>query len=137
MRNSAPDALDFGAILSRFLDEATTREGSPIPPHELTEGQKVFARAIRRELVKYADPSRQGYPSTLLEQMESFSRTLGDLYASYLDSGMRPVSDCLHHRRKAILAETRRVEAAGGANIPAWSGLPEHDPAPGPAFFDA
>ena len=36
---------------------------------------------MRRELVKYADPLRKGYPSNQLEQLEFFALTLGDLPA--------------------------------------------------------
>jgi len=37
---------------------------------------KSLHAAVRREMVKYADPNRHGYPHNLLEQMESFTARL-------------------------------------------------------------
>jgi hypothetical protein len=128
---------DFGARLNGFIEEVMNYGGAPRTEADLTEGQKVFVRAVRRELVKYTDPMRQGYPGNLLEQMESFTRTVGDLHNSYFDGGMRKVSDCLYNRWKMLYEETRKLAAAGGAARPAWVGVVQSEATDMPAFFDA
>ena len=104
---------------------------------DLTEGQKVFVRAVKREMVKYADPNRQGYPHNLLEQMESFTRTIGDLHNSYFDGGMRKVSDCLYNRWKVLYEETKKLAASGADTKPAWVDVIKTEQTDMPAFFDA
>lgn len=132
-----PTQYDFGARLHGFIEEVMNYGGAPRTEADLTEGQKVFVRAVRRELVKYADPGRKGYPNNLLEQMESFTRTVGDLHNSYFDAGMRKVSDCLYNRWKMLYEETRRLAAAGAAAQPAWVGVVQSEATDMPAFFDA
>jgi hypothetical protein len=132
-----PTQYDFGARLHGFIEEVMNYGGAPRTEADLTEGQKVFVRAVRRELVKYADPSRKGYPNNLLEQMESFTRTVGDLHNSYFDAGMRKVSDCLYNRWKMLYEETRKLAAAGAATQPAWVGVVQSEATDMPAFFDA
>ncbi|MFP5381734.1 MAG: hypothetical protein ACLGG4_05665 [Gammaproteobacteria bacterium] len=136
---STPDLTqyDFGTRLHGFIDEVMNYGGAPRTEADLTEGQKVFVRAVRRELVKYADPNRQGYPRNLLEQMESFTRTVGDLHNSYFDAGMRKVSDCLYNRWKMLYEETRKLAAAGADEQPAWVDVIETEQSDMPAFFDA
>ncbi len=92
---------------------------------------------MKREKVKYADPQRKGYPHNLLEQMESFTRTTGDLHNSYFDAGMRKISDCLYNRWKMLFEETKKLASAGGANKPAWVDVIKIQPSDMPAFFDA
>lgn len=128
---------DFGARLNGFIDEVMNYGGAPRTEADLTEGQKVFVRAVRRELVKYTDAGRQGYPHNLLEQMESFTRTIGDLHNSYFDAGMRKISDCLYNRWKMLYEETRKLAAAGAAAAPAWVGVVRSEATDMPAFFDA
>jgi len=128
---------DFGARLNGFIEEVMNYGGAPRTEADLTEGQKVFVRAVRRELVKYADPGRKGYPGNLLEQMESFTRTVGDLHNSYFDAGMRKVSDCLYNRWKMLYEETRKLAAAGAAGQPVWVGVVQSEATDMPAFFDA
>ena len=84
--------FDFGQRLRDYVSDVMNYGGTPRTESDLTEGQKVFLRAVKREMVKYADPNRQGYPHNLLEQMESFTRTIGDLHNSYFDAGMRKVA---------------------------------------------
>ena len=128
---------DFGRRLDEFVHDVMYLGGSLRKDSELTEGQKVFLRAIKRERIKYVDPNRQGYPRNLLEQVESFTRTLGDLHNSYFDAGMHKVSDCLYNRWKMLFEETRRLAAAGGADRPCWVQVIEVENSDMPAFFDA
>ncbi len=90
--------FDFGKRLNQYIDEIMYLGGVKRDEHDLNDGQKVFLYAIRRELVKYTDPDRQGYPNNVLEQMESFARTLGDLHNSYFDMGYHKIADCLYNR---------------------------------------
>lgn len=127
------DEFDFGRFLESLLPENILPPGS-----EFTEGQKVFTRAVRRELAKYSDPQRSSYPRTQFEQVESFARTVGDLYNSYFDGGHRKISDCLYNRWRALAEASRSLAASGAANKPAWVAPPQA-PAPSdePVFFDA
>jgi hypothetical protein len=129
--------FDFGKRLDDYVDEVMHYGGVPRTEAELTEGQKVFLRAIRREKIKYTDPQRRGYPHNLLEQMESFTRTIGDLHNSYFDAGMRKISDCLYNRWKMLFEETKKLAAAGGADKPAWVDVIKTEASDMPAFFDA
>jgi len=129
--------FDFGKRLNQYVHEIFHQGGIQRDESELTEGQKVYLNAIRRELVKYADPNRQGYPRNQLEQLESFARTVGDLHNSYFDAGMHKVSDCLYNRRKMIHEDIKKLAAAGGANLPAWVDVIEVEKTDMPAFFDA
>ena len=76
MQNVDYANFDFGERLNGFIHEVMNFGGAPRTEADLTEGQKVFVRAVKREMVKYADPNRHGYPHNLLEQMESFTRPL-------------------------------------------------------------
>ena len=128
---------DFGKRLDDIANELMNLGGSPRTEADLTEGQRVFLRAVKREKVKYVDPNRQGYPRNLLEQVESFTRTIGDLHNSYFDAGMHKISDCLYNRWKMLYEETRKVAAAGGADKPCWVEVIEIEQSDMPAFFDA
>ena len=77
---------DFGKRLDDIANELMNLGGSPRTEADLTEGQRVFLRAVKREKVKYVDLNRQGYPRNLLEQVE-----------------LHP-----HHRRSAQLLFRRR-----------------------------
>jgi hypothetical protein len=128
---------NFGQRLEDFVREVMNLGGVPRKESELTEGQRVFLRAIKREKIKYVDPQRQGYPHNQLEQLESFARTIGDLHNSYFDAGMHKVSDCLYNRWKMLYEEARKLAAAGGANKPCWVDVIEVEKSDMPAFFDA
>lgn len=128
---------DFGRRLDEFIHEVMNLGGSLRKESDLTEGQKVFMRAVKREKVKYVDAQRQGYPHNQLEQLESFARTIGDLHNSYFDGGMHKVSDCLYNRWKFLYDEAQKVAAAGGANKPCWVDVIEVEKSDMPAFFDA
>jgi len=129
--------FDFGQRLQDYIHEVMNYGGAPRTEADLTEGQKVFLRAVKREMVKYVDPNRTGYPHNALEQMESFTRTIGDLHNSYFDGSMRKISDCLYNRWKMLFEETKKLAAAGGANQPAWVDVIRTQPSDMPAFFDA
>lgn len=129
--------FDFGDRLKDYVNEVMNYGGAPRTEAELTEGQKVFLRAVKREMVKYVDANRSGYPRNLLEQMESFTRTIGDLHNSYFDSSMRKISDCLYNRWKMLFEETKKLAAAGGESKPAWVGIIKTEQSDMPAFFDA
>lgn len=137
MQNVDYAHFDFGERLKSYIQEVMNYGGTPRTEADLTEGQKVFVRAVRREMVKYADPNRQDYPHNLLEQMESFTRTIGDLHNSYFDAGMRKVSDCLYNRWKMLYDETRKLAAAGAGTQPAWVDVIKTEQTDMPAFFDA
>ena len=92
---------------------------------------------MRRELVKYADPMRAGYPSNQLEQLECFARTLGDLHHAFHDAGMSKIADCLFNRWKMVREEVKKLAAVNGAALPAWVGVIEVEESDMPAFFDA
>lgn len=129
--------FDFGKRLHEYMDEVLNHGGVHRTEAELTDGQKVYLRAIKRELLKYADPNRTGYPHTQLEQMESFTRTIGDLHNSYFDYGLHKVSDCLFNRWRMLFEETRKLATAGCGNQPAWVDVIEVEQSDMPAFFDA
>lgn len=128
---------NFGQRLDEFVHEVMHLGGSLRKESDLTEGQKVFLRAVKRERIKYVDPQRQGYPHNQLEQLESFTRTIGDLHNSYFDAGMHKVSDCLYNRWKKLFDESSKLAAAGGANKPCWIDVIEVEKSDMPAFFDA
>jgi hypothetical protein len=128
---------NFGQRLDDFVHELMSLGGVPRKESDLTEGQKVFVRAVKREKIKYVDPQRQGYPHNQLEQLESFTRTIGDLHNSYFDAGMHKVSDCLYNRWKSLFEECKKLAAAGGANKPCWVDVIEVEKSDMPAFFDA
>ncbi|MEQ1593294.1 MAG: hypothetical protein ABL892_13035 [Thiobacillaceae bacterium] len=137
MQDADYTQFDFGDRLKDYVNEVMNYGGAPRTEAELTEGQKVFLRAVKREMVKYVDANRSGYPRNLLEQMESFTRTIGDLHNSYFDSSMRKISDCLYNRWKMLFEETKKLAAAGGESKPAWVGIIKTEPSDMPAFFDA
>ncbi len=137
MKNVDYANFDFGNRLNEYIYEVMNYGGAPRVEVELTEGQKVFLRAVKREMVKYVDPNRRGYPNNLLEQMESFTRTIGDLHNSYFDSSMRKVSDCLYNRWKMLYEETKKLAAAGGDTKPAWVDIIKTEQSDMPVFFDA
>jgi hypothetical protein len=128
---------NFGQRLDDFIHEVMNLGGAPRKESDLTEGQKVFMRAVKREKIKYVDSQRQGYPHNQLEQLESFARTIGDLHNSYFDAGMHKVSDCLYNRWKFLYEEAKKLAAAGGANKPCWVDVIEVEKSDMPAFFDA
>ena len=131
------DKFDLGKRLRQYIDEVLTQGGVKRDENDLTEGQKVFVAVVRRELVKYVDPNRAGYPHNALEQMESFCRTLGDLHNSYFDMGYHKISDCLFNRWKMAYADSKKLALAGGADQPAWVDVIEAEETDMPAFFDA
>lgn len=128
---------DFGRRLDEFVHEVMHLGGSLRKESDLTEGQKVFLRALKRERIKYVDPQRQGYPHNQLEQLESFTRSIGDLHNSYFDGGMHKVSDCLYNRWKFLFDESKKLAAAGGGNKPCWVDVIETEKSDMPIFFDA
>lgn len=129
--------FDFGKRLNQYIDEIVNMGGVKRTEHDLNDGQKVFLHAVRRELVKYTDPNRQGYPNNVLEQMESFSRTLGDLHNSYFDMGYHKIADCLYNRWGQVFEETKRLEFSPDAKAPCWIDVIEVEKSDMPAFFDA
>lgn len=129
--------FDFGKRLREYMHEVFNHSGVTRTESELTDGQKVFLKALKRELLKYTDPARTGYPHNQLEQMESFTRTIGDLHNSYFDNGMHKVSDCLFNRWRMLFEETKKLAAAGGATQACWTEKMEFEPSDMPAFFDA
>ena len=129
--------FDFGKRLHQYIDEVSTLGGVKRDEHDLTDGQKVFLHAIRRELVKYTDPDRRGYPNNVMEQMESFARTLGDLHNSYFDMGFHKIADCLYNRWGQIYEEMKRLEGSAAANAPCWIDVIEVEKTDMPVFFDA
>lgn len=131
------EQFDFGARLNHCIHDVFHHGGASRTEAELTDGQKVFLNAVRRELQKYPDPNRQGYPHTALEQMEAFCRTLGDLHKSYYDMGYHKISDCLFNRWKMVYAECKRLADTDVAKQPAWHGIHESEKTDMPAFFDA
>jgi hypothetical protein len=131
------EQFDFGERTRQYIEEVMHHGGVARTEADLTEGQKVFIRAIRRERLKYTDPARRGWPETQLEQLEAFARTLGDLHHSYADAGMTKVSDCLYNRWKMVKEEVRKLAASAAAGKPAWADRIEARPADMPVFFDA
>lgn len=129
--------FDFGERMRLYVEEVMHHGGVARTEADLTEGQKVFIRAVRRERMKYVDPAREGWPRTQLDQLESFAHTLGDLHHSYFDAGMRKVSDCLYNRWKLVKEDVRKLSAAGGERLPAWVDRIEARESDMPAFFDA
>jgi hypothetical protein len=129
--------FNFGKRLNQHMHDVLHQGGIKRQESELTDGQKVFLQAVRRELVKYTNPNRTGYPHNQLEQMESFARTLGDLHNSYFDSGMHKVSDCLYNRWKMVYEDTKKLALAGGADQPCWVDVIEVEESDMQAFFDA
>lgn len=129
--------FDFGKRMRDYMYEVFNHSGVTRTEAELTDGQKVFLKALKRELLKYADTGRTGYPHNQLEQMESFTRTIGDLHNSYFDNGMHKVSDCLFNRWRMLFEETKKLAAAGGASQPCWIDKIEVEQSDMPAFFDA
>lgn len=131
------DNFNFGKRLNQYIFEVFNQGGVRREEKDLTDGQRVFMHAVRRELVKYTDCNRSGYPHNLLEQMESFSRTLGDLHNSYFDSGYKKISDCLYNRWTIVYEETKKLALAGAANQPCWVEVIEVEKSDMHAFFDA
>lgn len=131
------ESFDFGKRLNQYIYEVYNHGGVRREDKDLTDGQRVFLNAVRRELVKYTDPNRKGYPHNLLEQMESFSRTLGDLHNSYFDAGYKKISDCLYNRWTMVYEETKKLAKAGLDQQPCWVDVIEVEKTDMPAFFDA
>lgn len=129
--------FDFGNRLNAYIHEVFNHSGVTRTEAELTDGQRAFLNAVRRELVKYADPSRKGYPNNQLEQLECFARTLGDLHNAFHDAGMNKIADCLFNRWKMVREDVKKLAAAGGASLPAWVDVIEVEASDMPAFFDA
>lgn len=129
--------FDFGNRLNAYIHEVFNHSGVTRTEADLTDGQRAFLKAVRRELVKYADPLRVGYPANQLEQLESFARTLGDLHSAFHDAGMNKVADCLFNRWKMVREDIKKLAAAGGANLPAWVDVIEVEASDMAAFFDA
>lgn len=129
--------FNFGSRLHEYMHEVFNHSGVTRTEAELTDGQKVFLKALKRELLKYVDTSRTGYPHNQLEQMESFARTIGDLHNSYFDNGMHKVSDCLFNRWRMLFEESKKLAAAGGASQPCWIEKIEVEQSDMPMFFDA
>lgn len=129
--------FDFGQRLNDYIHEVFHHGGTNRTEAELTEGQRTFLNAVRRELVKYVDSLRTGYPHNQLEQMEAFARTLGDLHNSYHDAGQNKVADCLFNRWKMVREEVKKLSAFEAAKSPAWVGKIETESSDMPAFFDA
>lgn len=129
--------FDFGSRLNAYIHEVFNHSGVTRTEADLTDGQRAFLKAVRRELVKYADPQRTGYPHNQLEQLESFARTLGDLHSAFHDAGMSKIADCLFNRWKMVREDVKKLAAAGGAKLPAWVDVIEVEASDMPAFFDA
>lgn len=129
--------FDFGKRLHQYIYEVLHLGGIERKENELTDGQRVFLHAVRRELVKYTNANRLGYPHNQLEQLESFARTIGDLHNSYFDAGHHKISDCLYNRWKMVNENIKQVALAGGADQPCWIDIIEVEPTDMPAFFDA
>lgn len=129
--------FDFGKRLNEYIQEVLHHGGVTRSESELTDGQRAFVYAVRRELVKYTDPARKGYPHNQLEQLESFARTLGDLHNSYHDMGMSKIADCLFNRWKMVREDVKKLAAAGGDKLPAWVDVIEVEQSDMPAFYDA
>ena len=129
--------FDFGKRLNQYIYEVLHLGGTERKESELTDGQRVFLHAVRRELVKYTNTNRPGYPHNQLEQLESFARTIGDLHNSYFDAGHHKISDCLYNRWKMVNENIKQVALAGGADQPCWIDIIEVEPTDMPAFFDA
>jgi len=129
--------FDFGKRLQAYMHEVFNHSGTTRTEAELTDGQRVFLKALKREMLKYVDVSRTGYPNNQLEQMESFTRTIGDLHNSYFDNGMHKVSDCLFNRWRMLFEECKKLAAAGAATQPCWIDKIEVEHSDMPLFFDA
>lgn len=129
--------FDFGKRLHEYMHEVFNHSGVTRTEAELTDGQKVFLKALKRELLKYTDPARTGYPHNQLEQMESFTRTIGDLHNSYFDNGMHKISDCLFNRWRMLFEETKKLAIAGGASQSSWTEKMVFEQSDMPVFFDA
>ena len=129
--------FDFGKRLQQYIYEVLHFGGIERKENELTDGQRVFLHAVRRELVKYTNTNRPGYPHNQLEQLESFARTIGDLHNSYFDAGHHKISDCLYNRWKMVNENIKQLALAGGADQPCWIDIIEVEPTDMPAFFDA
>ena len=129
--------FDFGKRLNQYIHEILNPGGIKREESDLTDGQRVYLNCIRRELVKYTDAKRPGYPHNQLEQIESFARTIGDLHNSYFDNGMHKVSDCLYNRWKQVYEDAKKLALAGGNNQSAWVDIIETEESDMPAFFDA
>lgn len=129
--------FNFGKKLGLYIDEILNLNGSRRNEHDLNDGQKVFLHAVRRELVKYTDPHRVGYPSNAYEQMEAFAKTLGDLHNSYFDMGYHKIADCLYNRWGQVFEEAKRLEFSSDANNPCWIDIIKTEESDMPAFFDA
>ena len=129
--------FDFGKRLNQYIYEVLHLGGTERKESELTDGQRVFLHAVRRELVKYTNTNRPGYPHNQLEQLESFARTIGDLHNSYFDAGHHKISDCLYNRWKMVNENIKQLALAGGADQPCWIDIIEVEPTDMPAFFDA
>jgi hypothetical protein len=129
--------FNFGSRLQQYMDEVSHQGGTARSEASLTEGQKVFLNAIRRELLKYTNPNRPGFPRNQLEQTESFARTLGDLHNAFFDIGMHKVSDCLYNRWKMVHEDTKKLALAGGADQASWIDIIKIEQTDMAAFFDA
>lgn len=129
--------FDFGKKLNLYIDEILKLGGVKRDEHDLNDGQKVFLLAVRRELVKYTDPHRTGYPSNTYEQMEAFAKTLGDLHNSYFDMGYHKIADCLYNRWGQVYEEAKRLEFSPDAKNPCWVDVIKTEQSDMPAFFDA
>lgn len=129
--------FDFGKKLGLYIDEILNQNGNKRDEHDLNDGQKVFLHAVRRELVKYTDPHRTGYPGNAYEQMEAFAKTLGDLHNSYFDMGYHKIADCLYNRWGQVFEEAKRLEFSPEAKNPCWVDVIKTEQSDMPAFFDA
>lgn len=129
--------FNLGERLNEYIHEVFHHGGVNRTEADLTDGQRAFLKSVRRELVKYADPMRAGYPSNQLEQLECFARTLGDLHNAFHDVGMNKIADCLFNRWKMVREEVKKLALVGGAALPAWVGVIEVEKSDMPAFFDA
>jgi hypothetical protein len=118
--------FNFGSRLQQYMDEVSHQGGTARSEASLTEGQKVFLNAIRRELLKYTNPNRPG-----------FARTLGDLHNAFFDIGMHKVSDCLYNRWKMVHEDTKKLALAGGADQASWIDIIKIEQTDMAAFFDA
>ena len=129
--------FNFGKRLNDYIYEVFHHGGANRTEGDLTDGQRTFLNSVRRELVKYTDPTRKGYPANQLEQMEAFARTLGDLHNSYHDAGQNKVADCLFNRWKMVREEVKKLSATDGAYLAPWVSVIKVETSDMPAFFDA
>ena len=64
MQNVDYTNFDFGERLNGFIQEVMNYGGTPRAESDLTEGQKVFTRAVKREMVNTPTPTATAIRTT-------------------------------------------------------------------------